>query len=119
MPREEPSREEVQVPANAPAADVDATPGVPPERLDALRCPKCGNDVSKGGRIRYVETIQAARSIRRVEDGHLVINSWYETEGYDEGTNPRFECHGTAADGRWCGHLWPVPDWVKPLLDWV
>jgi hypothetical protein len=92
---------------------------MPPEKLGALRCPKCGNDVSQGGEIRYVETIANYRHVKGVEGGQLRIDSFYETgEGYDDGTNPRFECHGYD-NGRWCGHEWPVPDWLLPLIDWV
>jgi hypothetical protein len=92
---------------------------MPPEQLGALRCPKCGNDLATGGEIRYVETIEAARSIRRVQEGRLVVNSWYETDGYDDGKNPEFECQSHDARGHTCGHRWPVPDWILPLIDWV
>jgi hypothetical protein len=92
---------------------------MPPEHLGALRCPKCGNDVSTGGEIRYVETIENHRRVRAVEGGQLLIDGCYETgEGYDDGEDPHFECHGHNA-GHWCGHRWPVPDWVRPLIDWV
>lgn len=92
---------------------------MPPEKLGGLRCPKCGNDLSEGGKIRYVETIDCYRTILRVERGQLVIEGLYETgEGYDDGTDPRFQCHGHV-DGRWCGHEWSVPDWIGPLIDWV
>ena len=45
---------------------------MPSEFIGALRCPKCGNDIAKGGEIRYVETIEAARRIRRVKNSFTI-----------------------------------------------
>jgi hypothetical protein len=93
---------------------------MPPEKLGALRCPKCGNDVSEGGDIRYIETIENYRRVRSVENGQLRVDSFYETgDGYDEGKNPEFECQWYDAQGHTCGHRWSVPDWIQCLIDWV
>jgi hypothetical protein len=93
---------------------------MPPETLGALRCPVCGNDVSEGGMIQYVETIENHRRVLRVENGALFVAGAYDTgEGYDDGVNPQFECHGRTSRGEWCGHRWPVQDWIARLIDWV
>lgn len=40
----------------------------------------------------YVEDIQNARKVLSVEDGKLVIDGLYKTDGYDDGENSRLQC---------------------------
>lgn len=83
------------------------------ERLGRICCPSCGNDDPM--KIRYVEKIECYRQVLGVKDGQLQVNGLYQSgEGYDDGENPRFECH---ADD--CLYQWPVPDWVQKVIDWV
>ena len=90
----------------------------PHEHIGALRCPKCGNDGTKGV-LRYVETIECYRKVLGAKDGVLQVDGCYQTgEGYDTGRDPTLECHGVHA-GRWCGHTWPVPPWIIDCLDFV
>jgi hypothetical protein len=51
--------------------------------------------------------------------GHVQIDGAYESgEGYDDGRDPRFECQAVSAEGNWCGHRWPVPEWMRARIDW-
>ncbi|MEI7511928.1 MAG: hypothetical protein WCK01_00500 [Candidatus Uhrbacteria bacterium] len=93
-----------------------------PEHLNAFRCPKCGND-GEAGPLRFLEDITSYRPIVGVKRGALEIDGLYRTDGYDDGTNMRFECRGriTTADGSRseCGHEWPVPPWLYDRIDWI
>lgn len=96
---------------------------VPPgEHLGAFRCPKCGNDGATGP-LRFLEDITCYRPILGVKHGVLEIDGLYRTDGYDDGSNMRFECRGRIAtdDDRYaeCGHEWPVPRWLYDRIDWV
>jgi hypothetical protein len=92
---------------------------MPHEKLGALRCPKCGNDLAKGGRFRYVETVESSLPILAVKDGALEVEVEPLTaDKYDGGAKPHFECQGPVR-GPWCGHRWPVLDWIQALIDWV
>ena len=83
-----------------------------------LKCPKCGcEDVSQ---FVYLEDIINCRKVLHVEDdGTLVIDGHYDTDGYDDGDNPRLQCHnevsGDAPDsvGNICMHEFPIPDDVE------
>ena len=87
-----------------PAPDDGADDGGPAE----VRCPKCGTTPATG-RIRYVEAIESWRAVVACDGTTARIESDYQTgEGYDDGANPRFECHGPHG-GPWCGHQWALP----------
>lgn len=91
------------------------------ERVGAFRCPKCGNDGTRGP-LRFLEDITCYRPVLRVHGGVLVIDGLYATDGYDDGANARFECRGRLADPDSydeCGHEWPVPTWLYSQIDWV
>ena len=88
---------------------------MPPEAIGTLRCPKCGNDVVAGGDIRYVETTENSHRIHGVDERRLTIDGSWEI---GDSKAQWFECHGQDA-GSTCGHRWPVPDWIKPLIEWV
>ena len=92
------------------------------ERIGAFRCPKCGNDGSKGP-LRFLEDITCYRPVLGAKNGGLEIDSLYRTDGYDDGANGRFECrgrieteHGRVAE---CENEWPVPSWLGKLIDWI
>jgi FtsP/CotA-like multicopper oxidase with cupredoxin domain len=40
-----------------------------------------------------------------------------EGAGYDDGTNWRLECRRRVP--YFCGHEWPVPEWLMPHMDWT
>jgi hypothetical protein len=94
----------------------------PSEHIGALRCPRCGNDGERG-ELRFVEDIACYRPVVGVKDGTLQIDGLYRTDGYDDGTNMRFECLAqiTTEDGRHtcCFHEWPVPAWLYDRIDWI
>lgn len=53
-----------------------------------LVCPSC-----KSKEFRYIEDIQNARRVHGINGGLLVIDGFYETDGFDEnGRNPRLLC---------------------------
>jgi hypothetical protein len=88
------------------------------ERVGRLTCPKCGSDAN-AGHLRYVETIQCWRRVIGAGNGAVGIEGEYETgEGYDDGEDAHFECHSPDAPGGWCGHRWPVPEWVYKQIEW-
>lgn len=81
-----------------------------PPYVRALRCPKCGNDGSRGV-IRFVEQIWIYRDVVGIVDGKIRVENPfpYNTgEGYDDGENGQFECHGALA-GDECLHRWAPP----------
>jgi hypothetical protein len=83
------------------------------EKIGTLLCPKCGNDGQDDHNILYLEDIVCHRDVYGVKDGRLEVEGLYQsTEGYDDGTNARFEC-------RKCNHEWPVPDWLHKQIDFV
>lgn len=54
--------------------------------------PKCGVS-DKESRFKYVEDIENRRDVNGFrEDGVLLIEGFYETEGGDDGADPRIEC---------------------------
>ncbi|MCI0527005.1 MAG: hypothetical protein L0Y56_06055 [Nitrospira sp.] len=76
-------------------------------------CPSdftCPNGHS--GDIVYLEDLTSFRRINGyAEDGTLLVEGFYETEGFDEqATNPRFCCEE-------CGEEFPIPDEVE--IDFV
>jgi hypothetical protein len=88
-------------------------------RSDKIVCPECGNDGTHGD-IRYVESIECYRKVLGVKGGLVQVESRYRSgEGYDDGQDPYFECHGSEVAGGWCGHRWPVPQTVAETIDWV
>ena len=97
---------------------------LPEEHLGAFRCPKCGNDGSRGP-LRFLEDITSYRPVLGLrDDGLLEIDGLYRTDGYDDAAvNMRFECRGRLPtdDGRYreCGHEWPVPTWLEGQIEWV
>lgn len=73
--------------------------------FEPITCPECGYDS-----IRYVEDISCYREVLGRDPGNdddrdarLVVDCLYKTDGYDDGTNPRFQCGS-------CCHEWPCPD---------
>jgi hypothetical protein len=92
------------------------------EHLGAFRCPKCGNDGTRGA-LRFLEDITCYRPILGVKGGVLEIDGLYRTDGYDDGANARFECRARILndDGlaTVCEHEWPVPAWLGEHIDWV
>lgn len=71
------------------------------------------------GHIRYVETIECWRRVWGTTGGSVQIAGESHTgEGYDEGTDPRFECTAPDANGNGCGHRWHVPEWMHQRIDW-
>jgi hypothetical protein len=70
-----------------------------------------------------LEEIVCYRSAVGVKDGILQIDGLYRTDGYDDGSNMRFECQGRIPtdDGGYavCWHEWPVPPWLYDLIDWI
>lgn len=86
------------------------------EHIREMKCPKCGNtDVTL---MRYVESIECFRNCLGILEGHLVVHQLYTSgEGYDDGHDSHFECHAQP-DDKWCGHRWPVPDWLYPHIYW-
>lgn len=93
-----------------------------PEHLGAFRCPKCGNDGSRGP-LRFLEDITCYRPVLGVKSGVLEIDGLYRTDGYDDGTDMRFECRAVVVTEVGvhveCGHEWPVPPWLYERIDWV
>jgi len=71
------------------AGTVVSTPAT--EHLGAFRCPKCGNDGSRG-ELRFLEDIVCYRPIIGLKNGVLEIDGLYRTDGYDDGIKARFEC---------------------------
>ena len=68
--------------------DADMPKVALPPLPDDLTCPSCGND-----QMLFIEDISCARKVRRFyPNDTLVIAGQYETNGFDEGTNPRFQC---------------------------
>lgn len=59
-------------------------------------CENCG-----GKELLYVEDISCWRRVRGREDGKIVVDGYYETDGFDDGTNFRLMC-------RSCLHEQPV-----------
>lgn len=119
-----------------------ATHGVP-EGPTAIRCPRCGGGTDDGA-IRYVEQIQCWRQVYGVTSAGVVkVDGGYQTgEGYDDGENAHFECRndrtltkaeldterrrwrregvsGEPEHTTWCGHTWPVPEWIQDRIDWT
>jgi hypothetical protein len=69
--------------------------------------------------MRYVETIEVWRAVRRVERGVLWIEGAYASgEGYDDGRDGVFECHSERGSDGWCGHRWKAEDWVMDCADY-
>ncbi len=88
-------------------------------RSDKIVCPECGNDGTHGD-IRYVESIECFRRVLGVNGGVVQVESRYQSgEGYDDGHDPYFECHGSEVAGGWCGRRWPVPQAVEDTIEWV
>jgi hypothetical protein len=58
-----------------------------------LRCPSCGCQD-----FRYLEDIQNARRVTGIEGGLLTIDGFYETDGFDDGENPRLMCCDCCAE---------------------
>ena len=88
--------------------------------LEFMRCPKCGYTglAAQGDGIRLLEDITCFRPVIGARDGLLKIQGIYVSgEGYDSGTNLRLECRRFKPE--FCGHEWPVPEWLLPYLDWV
>ena len=82
------------------------------EHLNAMRCPRCRTDANEGF-VRYVEKIEAWRTVRGVRGGVLHIDSEYRSGGgYDDGEDPMFECHSPRGAGGWYGHRWRADAWV-------
>ena len=76
-----------------------------------IRCPECGNeDVTL---FRYLEDIQNWRRCQALSENTLTIDGYYETDGYDDGANPRLECHAATDDGDECLHEFPIPDGIE------
>lgn len=75
------------------------------DEKNPIVCPNCGE--YKVNRFKYVEDIGNGRSVldydRRSKT--LDIESHYETEGYDDGTNERLVCN--------CGCEFPIPESVQ------
>lgn len=96
------------------------------ENVRKITCPHCGatfvegeeaNDIEPThggpGMFRYLEDIVVYRNIERLKNGKVEIDGFYQSgEGYDDGTNPRFEC-------RSCLHEFAVPEWVLESIEWV
>lgn len=90
------------------------------EKVGRICCPSCGNDDPL--KIRYIEKIECYRQVLGVSsEGELRINGLYMSgEGYDDGEDPRFECHADIETrGNHCLYQWPVPEWVRKKIDWV
>ena len=81
---------------------------VPAKPTTNLQCPAC----LSCGEFRYIEDISCGRNVILGEPGEtpLKIHGFYETEGFDDGDNGRFECVA-------CGHEWPVPKDLE--IEWV
>lgn len=66
-------------------------PVTPPAVLPALPrdlvCPHCGHN-----EILFIEDISCVRHVEDFVEDVLVIDGLYKTDGFDEGTNPRFQC---------------------------
>lgn len=75
-----------------------------PSAIEA-RCPKCGNDGSRGA-IRYLVDVVCRADVIRVGDGAVLELAGPLRESVrDPHMRPRFECT--------CGHRWPVPDGIS------
>lgn len=75
-----------------------------------LRCTKCGYDgkavTPNGQGFGYLEDVVSWRQVGEFAGDTLMIEGFYQLgEGYDEGTNGRFEC-------RSCLDEFPIPDWL-------
>jgi hypothetical protein len=69
-----------------------------------VRCPRCGNDGSRGA-IRYLVDIVCCAEVIRLGDGAVLELAGPLRESVrDPHVRPRFECV--------CGHRWPVPDGI-------
>jgi hypothetical protein len=86
----------------------------------SLVCPRCGYDGNpeEGDGFRFLEDIACFRPVLGVRGGLLRIQGQYASgEGYDDGTNWRFECRRKTPE--FCGHEWSVPEWLYEYLDWI
>jgi len=59
-----------------------------------LRCPDCKRNTE----FKYYEDIMNYRTVRGIENGVLVIEGFYETDGSDDGENPRLCCQSCFGD---------------------
>ena len=65
-------------------------------KVTEIKCDECGeNDVV------YVEDISCWRRVLGSKDGTTIVDGFYNTDGFDDGTNSRFLC-------RSCAHEWPA-----------
>jgi hypothetical protein len=71
--------------------------------LGALRCPECGGETISLWCLRG-ETRSCG-----VDNGRLILGP---PDGFD---NPDRTDHFSCDD---CGHDWPVPEWIQPLIEW-
>jgi hypothetical protein len=102
--------------------DLDALSSAERQQMikEFLVCPKCGyaGAPEEGDGFRCLEDIVCFRPVVGARDGLLKIVGLYVSgEGYDDGTNLRLECRRFKPE--FCGHEWPIPDWLMPYLDWV
>jgi hypothetical protein len=74
----------------------------------AVQCPNCG-----GAEFRYLEDIRNYREVLRQRtdaEGRLIatleIDSYYRTDGCDDGTNPRLQCQK-------CYEDLPIPEGIR------
>lgn len=86
------------------------------ENVRKITCPHCGSTYSEGDNVeekfRYLEDIVCYRRVQGLSEGKIVVDGMYESgEGYDDGTNPRFEC-------RKCLGEFEVPEWVLDNIEW-
>jgi hypothetical protein len=79
-----------------------------------LVCPRCNYDGGEeDAAFRYLEDIASWRRVVGFNaKGVLEINGYYQTSGYDDGTNPRIEC------GK-CDFEFPIPDDVADKIEWI
>ena len=64
--------------------------------MNEMKCGQCG-----GADVVYVEDISCWRRVLGEKNGKTVIDGFYRTDGFDEGTHPRFLC-------RSCQREWPA-----------
>lgn len=102
-----------------------------PTTSQILTCPKCGGTET----FRYLEDIVSHRTVTGFDKhGILRIDGFYRTgEGYDDGHDPRLECHNEVLDCRSrthhktsqhtqlcyreCCHEFPIPDGIEYDFD--
>lgn len=85
----------------------------PPE----LRCPRCGNDGTKGV-IRYLVYVTSWAEVLGLRRGDVLeLAGPLAPTMQDQPARPRLECWAVrpAPDNRVCGHRWELPAGVRGI----